>query len=75
MSSLDPGKQAREAKRLAGKQQQEIDRQKQIEQRKSAEEADVIGRKKALTKGGGRSLLKATAPGAGSGTATTLGGL
>lgn len=59
MSSLDPGKAERQAKRAAGQQQQAIQKQKQLEQVKLAEEEDVIGRKKMLAKAGGRSLLVA----------------
>lgn len=71
MSDLDPGKSTRAAKRASDTQRKEMEKQKQLEQMKIAEEEDVIGRKKALAKSGGRSLLIATSP---LGVSTQLGG-
>jgi hypothetical protein len=76
MSSLDPGKAGRQAKRSAGAQKAEINRQKKLEDIKLAEEEDALGRRKLLAKKGGRSLLVATSPTGAPNAApnTTLGG-
>ena len=71
MSNLDPGKAGRAARRQSKAQGEEIARQKKIEDLKTAEEEDILGRKKLLAKTGGRSMLVASNP---QGQNTTLGG-
>ena len=64
----------RRAKNAAILQQQEIQRQKNIEATATAEETDMIARRRLLAKKGGRSLLLAPTATSTEGKTTSLGG-
>lgn len=70
----DPGPQIEAAEEEARKAQEDIERQKQREKVRQAEEEDVIGRKRLRGRRGGRSLLVATSP-TGQARTSSLGGL
>ena len=79
MSSLDPGKAERAAKRQAKTTQAEIVRQRRDEQLKIAEEESEIAKRRMMRKTGGRSLLIATSrtgnPPMNGGRSDNLGGM